>query len=397
MSEEPPKLAAHALIIGAVKGALAGLLLGVWPGTLDILDRGSWTTAAQTVLGTAFAAAWLCALDAASGRLATRPQRRLARFVAGFVAPFAVLAPQAGILEIEKLPRFFGAAMLASLVAGLGLGTGLIFAGEPKNEPHQAQGCGRLLVVTLLGPAIVFFIVALTAGPERDFVFVWGATTAGTGIVAFTLWIAEKVAGFVLARRVALALEPEVVLASDLQLSKVLSAVNRALRDAALHPTTADASRLEVLARLDRLVPELITSAERIDPGLLARLRAEALLGLGRLDEAEKLLGRVSFAPALRAELARRRGDPEGAAEIVFTWAEELGEGSELPVVSARATAHALLALARADQGNLDEARAHAESARDLAGYPRAFEFLGHKAVARYLDMRSHEDVRPER
>ncbi|HZU96742.1 MAG TPA: hypothetical protein VFF73_08630 [Planctomycetota bacterium] len=390
MSEElEQRLVVHALIIGAVKGALAGLLLGAWPATIAVLDRAPWGEPAKTAVGLSFAVAWLCALDAASGRHATIRQRRLTRFAAGFVAPFAVLAPWAGIFEVEHLPRFMGAELLASFVAGMGLGLGLLLAGEPRNEPHQAQGCGRLLIVSLVAPVIVFVALAFALDLPRDFAPAWVATTLGTAVVAFALWVAEKAAGFLLARRVALALEPEVVLAGDLHVSKLLAPIVRSLRDAALHPTTADGSRLDVLARLDRLVPELITAAESIDPGLLARLRAEALLGLGRLDEAETLLGRVSFAPALRAELARRRGDPEAAAEIVFTWAEELGDGSELPVVSARATAHALLALARADQGKLDEARAHAESARDLAGYPRAFEFLGHKAVARFLDARA--------
>ncbi len=102
-----------------------------------------------------------------------------------------------------------------------------------------------------------------------------------------------------------------------------------------------------------------------------------SLLELGRLDEIEPLLGEQppdGVAAALRGEVLRRKGDPTAARALV--------KGAT-PTVEG----HAVLALAAADLGLLDEARDHLDRLRRRS--PSIFEELREGVVAKRIEERA--------
>jgi hypothetical protein len=212
---------------------------------------------------------------------------------------------------------------------------------------------------------------------------------------ATALWLAEVTATLA-ARPVAAWLEPEIVSATD-ALRRVpfeLEQVELVLRAASRDPDLARAQtdRLEALAQLDRIEKGVAALADRGAREKLERGRVETLLGLGRLDEAEEVSRRRSPSaadePALRAELARRRGDPEAAVGIALDWLGAMKGDDTDRGRSGRASALAIVALARADQGRLDEARASAGAAALVPWYQRSFEHLKPEAIDLYLEAR---------
>ncbi len=98
---------------------------------------------------------------------------------------------------------------------------------------------------------------------------------------------------------------------------------------------------LETTQRYDGTPNLIAQSAERI---------VRLLFRLDRAAECEELYPVLPQADALRAELLRRGGDPRGAIEL----ARKSLAGSTTP----NADAHAVIALAEADLGDLDAARA---------------------------------------
>ncbi len=374
MTEPKERLVAHALIIGAVKGAVTGLFLAALPAVLAYSPAGSLIFPLQILAGGAFALASFCGLDAASARVALSWQRILLRFCGGLVVPFALAAPRAGILEIDPHVWSHG-SLLGMLVMGLLLGLGGVLAGNPTNEAHEPQAFGRLVIV-----------LVTAASP---LVLVGGSPACGAGIIfagagSLLLRLGEFVGGLAAARWVALWLEPDVVKERDARTGapSALAQVGDLLRLGA---------HAEALERLERIDLAALDERQRTEHPTVFDRRAEALLELGRLDEAEALADRVAFPSALRAELARRRGDFAAAETLVAAWLVELGTTPDVPprVTSGRASAHAIRALVRADEGRLEDARAAlAVAEASPEWYPRAFEYLDPRAVERHLEAR---------
>ncbi|HZU96743.1 MAG TPA: hypothetical protein VFF73_08635 [Planctomycetota bacterium] len=378
MNEPKERLVAHALFIGAAKGAVAGLLLAIVPASVLYSPAGGPKVPLQVLAGGALGVASFCGLDAASARVEVASQRLLLRFCGGFVVPFALAAPKAGILEIDPQVWSHG-ALLAMVIAGLLLGAGLVVAGPPTDGPHEPQSFGRLFVALLTASSPMLLLSVVGGSPAC------GGAIVFAGMGTILLRLGELVGGLVAARWIALWLEPEVVWERDgrARTPGVLAQVGDLLRLGAY---------AEALDRIDRIDLGAVDEKYRTQHPTVFDRRAEALLGLGRLDEAEQLADRVSFPPALRAELARRRGDLDGAEALVRAWLDELGSTRDVPprVTSGRASAHAILALVRADRGRLDDARAAlAVASASPEWYPRAFEYLSPRAVERYLAERS--------
>jgi hypothetical protein len=312
---DPPRelLAANALIVGSAKGVIAGTFLGALA-VIAALSPGagfSLADAGRFAIGLALALGCLCGVEAASTRLEGRA-RILARFAAGFLVPFGAFAPQAGILDVAAGQLGQGANLarvLASLtIAGLALGFAEVYLGEPGTDPHEAQGCRRLLIMS------AWLVVAAAVGTTIEtislsvgFWVLLGGVFWGTAVPGL-LWLAQQPAALIV-RPLARWLEPQVDIdrfAPKPSLDQIERAARSAL--AAKSDDLQEKHRLlaEALARLDG-VGKLDAALARFPEARLEQLRAELLLALGELDAVEKLLPRVEDPNPLRLELARER------------------------------------------------------------------------------------------
>jgi hypothetical protein len=424
----PEPLVATALVLGGAKGALAGAILGFPSALFILLQRPpsfSILDAVRTGAGSGLALGCLCGLEAASMRLAVGPRRRLTRFAAGFFLPFAAFAPQVGILQVAAGSFGAGAHVeeiaLSLGAAGLLLGLAEVFAGEPKTGPHEAQGCGRLVTLSFLTGLFPVIGVAIAAGVNEGsaagsaMIALGGLLGVGIygSIAAGFVWIAENMAApFV--RPLARALEPELLRVTlpplkapkgpgyaldDRGVGALIAQANGTADEAARRKLFGDAlERLEGLERVVAAMTPLL--AESIDPATsgararIERLRAEIFLGRGDLEAAEKLLPSVELPAALEIELVRRRGQPAKAAELAEKWLASLAKDQSPAARFARGNAHALLALARADEGRFDEATEHARTLGLLA-QAAAFQHLNPRQVHAYVAAARERARRP--
>ncbi len=408
VSEAPPDeprepLVAHALIVGGARGAIAGSILslpgmvvGLVPGSgFSILDGG------RMMAGYAFALGCLCGLESASLRLEGKALRRLARFGAGFLLPLAAFAPQLGILQVGAGHFAAGAPiwgiLLGLAAGGFALGLAEVFAGEPNTGPHEAQGCRRLLAMSALIGVPVAVVMGLATGDVGMAVGgLLGCVIYGSILSGF-VWLAQRMAT-PLVRPLARWLEPEVDLdafSKKRSSDKGERAIRALIAKAADSHDKLEKDRLlgEALVRVSALV-KVDAALEAVSPARLAQLQAEILLGLGELDAAEKLLPLVEHPEPLRIELARRRGDPAKAAGLALEWLASVAKDQSPAGRFARGNAHALLALARADEGHFDAAMEHARTT-GLLGQPAAFQHLSASHVHAYVSAARDRARRP--
>jgi hypothetical protein len=387
-NELPP--IAPPLIIGAAKGGLAGLFLSVIPLLLAFSNRSHPPLGelALFTLGFVFAGAGACGVDAASARLDARRKRGTLRFLAGTLLPIGAVAPQFGITsQLAWQGANVSGFLLGLAVLALCLGVGFVLAGEPDAPAHRPQGCGRLGIV-VAGAAlaeVVPLLVFAVAGQVPDGCAIVGASAFAGLVVAFAFWVAQVMAGpFV--RPLAAWLEPGSLL-DDARSSSVAGAeLGRAQGALRLRRFSAAMRALDVA--------EGDASARQLEEGLIPLRRAEVLLGLGEIDKAEAQAPWAKDAPAIHAEVARRRGDPEKAARLAQEWLDSITGHDTGDAWSVRGSAHGIIALARADQGRFEEAAAALASARTVHGiFPRSFDHLTVPRVADYIEAcreRSH-------
>ncbi len=375
---------APALIVGAAKGGLAGLLLSAIPLVPMLLAPARGVPDMLLVaLGFVFAGAGICGLDAASSRLDAIWKRRACRFLAGAVMPIGAFAPQFGILS---KPIWQGVDALM-IVLGLGafgvcLGLGVLAAGEPDTVPHRAQGCGRLSIVAvgavIAGTVPLALVELLGRSGGGDVCGGVLAMAASALIVAGSFWLAQMLASL-LVRPLAVWLDPESMLDEARSLSVASAELKRA--EGALRLRRF----LTAMAALD--VAEADRSSRLLDPGLIPLRRAEVFLAQGELDQAEALAPIAKDAPAILAEVARRRGDPETAARLAQQWLDSVEGLKTVFASSVRASALALIALARADQGRFEEAAVALASGCTVHGiFPHSFDHLTVRRVADHVE-----------
>ncbi len=384
----PP--AAPAFLVGAAKGGLAGLMLSVLPLVVTLMDRSRTGPfeLALVGLGFVFAGAGVCGLDAASSRLDALWKRRTCRFLAGAVMPIGALAPQFGILSEPTWQGVDALKIVLVLGAwGVCLGLGVLAAGEPNTAPHRAQGCGRLISASLgavMAGAVPLMFVAVLGGALEVFAGVL-MTLLFALVVAGSFWLAQMLAAHMV-RPLAVWLEPEQLLEEMRTCAFARGELLRA--ECALRAGRFD----EALRALDSAEAHL--SAETLDTGLIPLRRAEVFLALGRFDDAETRALVARDAPAILAEVARRRGDAEKAARLAQKWLEDLGTFNHALAWSVRGSALGIIALARADQGRIEEAGVALAAARNVHGiFPRSFDHLTVPRVADYIEAcreRSH-------
>jgi len=269
-------------------------------------------------------------------------------------------------------------------------GTGMLVSGEPMTGPHEAQGCGRLLLAVLTsGGAAVLGSFAISGPGAGEAISLGFAAVFFGAIVSGGLWVAEHIAA-VLVRPLALRLEPNI----DLDELGPAAAIMRQLMNAeadlwrAAHVPDARRSALAagVLEGIDRFPEEALAALRPSRRKWLALCRAEALLAFDRLDEAEREAPSTPCEPAVRAEVARRRGDPERAVRLAEEWLATADGQGTMAGPSTRASALALLALARCDQGRFEDAEAHLAASRSFASsHARAMHHLTPEVVQAYI------------
>jgi hypothetical protein len=388
------KPAGIALLVGGLRGAVAfGSIVLVAGGLLYFSDGTPRPRELlRGVLGGALAGAFLCGVEAASMRFERRGARWVIRFVAGAIAPLVSVVPQLGMFDLKAMRGFHWSSWSSDAetfaVFSVCLGASLLLAGEPKNAPHQPHGCGRVLLVSTLTVTLpLLWSIGASGDPMNSLVFLCLVLPLLGGVVAAVVWLAESIAAPVV-EPLALRIEPDM----DLDELGPGAIAKRGLM--AAESSLWRAARARVADRRERLYREALEAVELVreaPPGVLrpamrARLvvlRAEALLGLRRLDEAEVEAKGAPCEPAVRAEAARLRGDAARAVQISEEWLAS-GEGSKGPV---RASAFALLALARFDQGQLDEARRFLAAARgESAWHARALHHLTPDEVRAYIE-----------
>ncbi len=392
------KPAGIAFLVGGLRGAIAfgaivlvaGAILYFGDTSLRILEL------LRAVLAAALAGAVLCGLDAASMRFERRATRRTLRFVAGALAPLAGLIPQFGMLDLQTMRGFHWSSWSSDAgsfaVFSACLGASLVLAGEPKNAPHQPHGCGRLLFAT--GMTVTLALLAEVVhddDPMQGLAFVCLVVPLLGGVLAAVVWLAESLAA-PLVEPLALRIEPDMNLdelgPGAIVKRRVMNAESSLWRAArSRDPERRERSYRDALEAVDlarESPPSLLRPAT---PARLVVLRAEALLGLRRLDEAETEARGSPCEPAVRAEAARLRGDAAGAARIAQEWLDATDLGAKWSAGAVRASAFALLALARCDQGQVEEARRFLAAAQgESAWHARAFHYLTPDEVRAYIE-----------
>ncbi|MEZ0228055.1 MAG: hypothetical protein ACAI25_05475, partial [Planctomycetota bacterium] len=215
--ERPERSIGAAAVTGAVKGAVAGVLLTASALLLArlVVGRGLTVTSAELAVvasivgGGALAGASFCGLDAAAARVTNKLAALGLRIAAGLVAPIAAASPWYGLgggafesaLSTRELQAF---GMFA-----LSLAAGQVAAGHPDELPHEPQGCGRLARAGMAAP-LAFVLAMFLARAHGDICGEGFSASLGGLVCAGAFWVAQAAAAPV-ARRVARSLEPELM------------------------------------------------------------------------------------------------------------------------------------------------------------------------------------------
>ncbi len=386
-----PERFAAAAIVGVAKGVLTGLLIGAVPAFVMLSQSPPAPLAevGRILAGLVLAGAAICGLDATSGRIASEPLQRVLRFLAGLLGPVAFVSPQYALTAADQVPLIPPEALPIVAGGGAALGVGFVFAGEPDTPPHRAQGCARLAIAVTTACGGVAVVAAFNAGVSDGIGFCLGGLFTGyAGVAVF--WLVQQLVSLALPP-LALWLEPDFDIdAPDHPRADVLRELDtfeRCLRAASdAEPVRREMQLHDALAAMDRLEPLVHSHASSVTPGTLAQRRAEVYLLLGKLDDAAKLAGTARDGPAIEIEVARRRGDLEGAAKLASRWLDAAATDRTFRAKSVQASAFALLALVRADQGRFDEAQGALDTLKKIpAWHSRAFRHLNAPEVAFYI------------
>jgi hypothetical protein len=394
---EPPVVVERSLgaaaVVGLVRGVVAGTVLAAIPcvGVFADAPRHELWPVAQVWLGTVLAASSLAIGDMVSARLAGFASQG-ARFLGGFLAPLAAFAPVFSLADLPAVGKVPIEGVIGVAFFGVALGLGQVASGAPRNKGYARSGCAR--------GAIAGVVTGVIYGGAASFMSRGDGGAILVFMTVFALWVLMALLAFgnfvagPLASRVARALEPDAPLEEtvsagerfDVSLRRAGDALYRAREEDGYHrPVSLERSLVEARRARDAAVAGELGSEAA---GQATRAMVEALIELGRLDDAESLLGEFPRSAPIRAELLRLRGDPAGALALARSGLDALVGDPTSGAKSLAASYRAILALAENDLGNKDTARAHlAQVSEEFPDwYPRVLARLSAKAVAASLD-----------
>jgi len=375
-----------------VKGAVAGVMLVLaWTALIFIfsgfrLGRSAVGPFLAALTSGALAGGFLCGFDAASARVRSRSWAMLCRALGGASLPAAVASPFFGIASGNFTGTLHPNDVRWFAIASLAFAAGQVAAGPPWERSNEPMGFRRLLLAGFVTPIV--FALGTTLGTGSSDVCLMGLPGAFGGILAATLiWVAQLCASPV-AFAVAVRLDPQLLHEETeprRRFAHELVVAAQCIEDAARDPRLATTHHQRAQEALDRAV-RLCNMDARAELEKVALRRSDLYLAMGELDKADELVSEHSYGLALRAEIARRRGELDEAARLAGEWLAAFASPTTYLGRSHRANALALLALVRADQGRLDDARSLVEEARAAAAAPESvFHHLTRERVQAYI------------
>jgi tetratricopeptide (TPR) repeat protein len=309
-------------------------------------------------------------------RARTKLGKRLALLLTGLLSVLALtLAVQVGSSRAMRDVSQEGMLLALGAAVAIALGVGQALAGVPFGKIDWSEGGFSLrepgprgVALTTYGsivalvPFFVIFFGLLGAHAEKLFevsaLVVYGFPIL-TFLRALLAPVAERATRKAFEKKKAPSTRDDAIATWRTSLSLAATAVDPDARKKFLESALEGARVAYAFSLAEQPFPELSEDRRRY---------LELIFLLGRTDEIETALARFCEGPVLEAELARLRGEPQRAIEL----ARGALDSSDASATD-KANAQSVLALAEAELGRFDEARARLEAIQRAQKIVRPF------------------------